>query len=948
MNAIQLSQTLLEQSDESAREDILIHNTALLDDDLIQALKDRADYFLRIDIQRTLAIADIMFEVAKHSGQTTHRAMGLLVQANAYGIGLGDYETATEKYTEAADIYQQAALPVKEAQAQIGNVWALANLGRYEEAIATSQRAGSVLEEAGKWLQLGKLTLNTAIIHGRQGNDAEALATLDRAYEIFEQLGEAGAHFLPWIEQNRSILLRNLGRLNASITASEKALAGMDAMGQPIEAARAKQNLGVTYLMLGRYNEAMSLMDEARTAFLADGRQRDALLLDLYLSDCLLQLRRFDEVTAITRNARAFFNELGMIQEAGRALLNEAVAYAGLERYDEALASLDEAHQRFAEDTNTVLLAESDLERAALLIRLNNLEESEVLLQGCEHIFHRRGLPLKVAQARLQQAQIALLRQEWQRAERLARQALDTAQEKTAPTLAINARHVLGRVMEHREEAWQAMSMYERAIVILERLHGQLTIAFQADFLEDKSVIYEEAVQLALKMGQPAKALELAERSKSRSLLTMLANRVDRDIHTRSAEDRTLVQELLRLRAERDRLALRWETGEEPRAGGDIEETGQRIWLLERDITHIWQQLLLRDAAYARDAMLWQVRVESPQPWLDEKTLLLEYFFTEGQLILFLVTHDEISVRALDASREAITRLLNLLALNSRSIRWMPPERHDALTRNAAGLLRDMDEILIAPVRDRIAPHPRLIIVPHGALHHVPFHALFDGQRFLIESHEISYLPASSLLRFVSEQQDGGGEAVAFGYSSHGLLPHAVTEARTVAQLMQGRALLEEAATTAAVRDVAPDARLIHFATHGEFRSDNPLFSGLLLADGWLTALDIYNLRFRASLVTLSACSSGRKIIGGGDELLGLSRSFLYAGASSLLLSYWQLPDEQTEAFITHFYQGMASGLRKAAALRQTQLHFLRRNDGAITHPYTWASFFLMGDPGTL
>ncbi len=948
MNATELSQTLLDQSDASAREQFLAQNADQLDDELIQMLKDRADYFLRINIHRTLEIAEIMFEVSRHSGKPEHRAMGLLAQANAYGIGLGDHETASEKYTEASVIYRQAQLPVREAQAQIGHVWALANLGRYEEAIAISEQAARVLEQAGEWLQLGKLTLNTAIIHGRQGNDAEALATLDKAYEIFEKIGEEGVHFLPWIEQNRSILLRNLGRLSESIAASEKALAGMDALEQPIEAARAKQNLGVTYLLLGRYNEALSLMDEARSAFLADGRQRDALLLDLYLSDCLLQLRRFDEVTAITRNARSFFNELGLIQEVGRTLLNEAVAYAGLGRYDEALASLDEARQYFAEDANPVWLAESDLERAALLIRLKRLEESEALLQSSEHTFQRRGLPLKVAQARLQKAQIALLREEWARAERLARQVLKVAQEQIAPTLAFNARHVLAQVLHHDGDLWQAMTMYERAITILEKLHSQLTVAFQADFLEDKSDIYQEAVQMALQMGQPAKALELAERSKSRSLLTMLSNRVDRGIHTRNREDEALVQELLRLRAERDRLTLRWETGEEPRAGGDIAETGHRVWLLERDITRLWEQLLLRDAAYARDAMLWQVRVESPQPWLDEETLLLEYFFAEDQLYLFMISHDSIDVQPLETRSTDITMLLNLLALNNRSISRMSVNRLDALTANAMGLLKDLYDRLVQPIASRIDAYPQLIIVPHDVLHHTPFHALFDGNRYLIESHEISYLPASSLLRFVTERQAVQGEPAIFGYSSHGLLPHAVEEARTVASLMQGRAFVEEQATTAAVRQVAPEARLIHFATHGEFRADNPLFSGLLLADGWLTALDIYNLRFRASLVILSACSSGRKIIGGGDELLGLSRSFLYAGASSLLLSYWQLPDEQAKAFITRFYQELIAGKRKAAALRQAQLHFLRRDDHTFAHPHAWASFFLMGDPGAL
>ncbi len=949
MNATQFSQALLEHSDASAREQLLSQNKDRLDDTLLRMLKARADYFLRIDIQQSLDIAEIMLDVARYSSNDKHRALGLLAKANAIGIGLGNYEQAVELYEEASAIYRRAGLSTEEARSQIGNVWALASLGRYEEAVKLSERASHTLEEAEEWLQLGKLTLNTAIIHGRQGDDAEALATLDKAYAIFEKMGEQGSDFLPWIEQNRSILLRNLGRLNESITASEKALAGMDALGQPIEVARAKQNLAVTYLVLGRYNEAMSLMNEARQEFLNDGRIRDALLLDLYLSDCLLQLRRFDEVTAITRNARPFFNELGAIQEVGKTLLNEAVAYAGMERYKEALASLEEARERFAADANSVWIAESDLERSALLIRLNRLGESETLLQSCEYIFRRHNLPLKIAQVQIQQAQIAWKQKDWRRAERLARQALSTAIEKEAPTLAIQARHILGRVLQRRGDFWQAMNMYERAMASLELLHGQLTVAFQADFLEDKTRLYEEAVQLALQMDRPAKAIELAERAKSRSLLTMLSKRLDMGVHARSQEDKALVQELLRLRAERDRLSLRWETGEESRAGGDIEKTSYRIWTLEKEITQIWQQLLIRNTAYARDAMLWQVRVESPQPWLDEKTMLLEYFTIGNHLIVFCITKNEINIHHLDANVSQIAKLLNLLSLNSKTIPWMPPQQHEALLRNAIDLLSKLDIALMRPLRPQLEQHPRLIIVPHGVLHHVPFHALYDGKEHLIESHELSYLPASSLLRFVSESRPASEKRVVFGYSSHRLLPHALTEARTVARLMQGELCLEDQARIDIVREYAPTAQLMHFATHGEFRADNPLFSGMLLADGWLTALDIYNMRFSASLVTLSACSSGQKLIGGGDELLGLSRSFLYAGAASLLLSYWQLPDDRAEEFITLFYQGLASGLSKAAALRKAQLDFLYRDNHILyKHPYTWASFFLMGDPGPL
>ena len=949
MDANLLSQMLLEQADAKARSHLLQQNRGEINDTLLQHLKEQADYFLRIDIHKSLEIAEIMLTAAQHSGQNTHRALGLLAKANALGIGLGKYEKAVNLYQEASNIYREEGLQVEEARAQIGHVWALANVGRYEEAIKLAQKALQVLEAAGAWVQLGKLTLNIAIIHGRQGNDAAALAMLDKAYAIFARPDSKGQGFLPWIEQNRSILLRNLGRLQESIAASEQALAGMDALDQPIEMARAKQSLAVTYLVLGRYNEALSLMDEARQAFLDDGRVRDALLLDLYLSDCLLQLRRFREVTDITRSARAFFSETGAWQEVGKTLLNEAVAYAGMERYEEALASLDEARNSFATDAHQVWLAESDMQRAALLIHLQQLSEAESLLQSSENIFNRHEMPLKVAQVQIQQARIAWLQENWQRAERLARQALDTAIAKESPALAIQARHILGRVLQQQGDLWQAMSMYEKAMANLELLHGQLTVAFQADFLEDKTSIYEEAVQLALRMQRPAKALELAERSKSRSLLTSLANRVDMGIKARSQADQELVEKLLELRAERDRLTMRWETGEEQRAGGDAETTGYRIWQLEKEITQMWEKLLLSDASYARDAMLWQVRVESPQPWLDDDLILLEYFIIENEIILFGITKEKIEVKTLPATPSTITNLLNLLALNSNTLSWVSSSQHQSLLANARSLLGKLEEVLIQPMRSLISIYQRIIIVPHGVLHHVPFHALFDGEQYLVESHEISYLPASSLLRFVTESHPYQGDNIILGYSNHRLLPHAISEARTVAQLVGGELLLEEEATIDQVRKLAPQAHILHFATHGEFRADNPHFSGLLLADGWLTAIDIYNMRFSASLVTLSACSSGQNVIGGGDELLGLSRPFLYSGASSLLLSYWQLPDDRAEEFITLFYQELAAGQSKAAALRQAQLTFLHHRDEIIyQHPYIWASFFLMGDPDKL
>jgi CHAT domain-containing protein len=262
--------------------------------------------------------------------------------------------------------------------------------------------------------------------------------------------------------------------------------------------------------------------------------------------------------------------------------------------------------------------------------------------------------------------------------------------------------------------------------------------------------------------------------------------------------------------------------------------------------------------------------------------------------------------------------------------------------------------LLIAPLSDDLAAHQQLIVVPHGALHYLPFHALYDGTSFLLEEYEISYLPAASLLRYCQRPADPVSGQLVYGRSHHGRLPYAVQEALEVASLLGAPAFLEGDATLARLREAAPGCRVIHLATHGAFRADSPLFSGLALADGWLSTLDVFDLRLAASLVVLSACQTGRNVVGGGDELLGLMRAFLYAGAASVLLSQWAVQDQAAAQLMESFYGKLMIGWPKGAALQHAQRHVIGRQGEqgqpaeTFAHPYFWAPFFLVGDTRAL
>jgi len=157
---------------------------------------------------------------------------------------------------------------------------------------------------------------------------------------------------------------------------------------------------------------------------------------------------------------------------------------------------------------------------------------------------------------------------------------------------------------------------------------------------------------------------------------------------------------------------------------------------------------------------------------------------------------------------------------------------------------------------------------------------------------------------------------------------------------------LEEEAQHQRFEAEAGERQLIHLATHAQFRQDDPLFSALLLADGELTAQDLFNLELKASLVTFSACETGLGKLGGGDELLGLSRACLYAGASSLVLSLWRVEDQSVAELMQLFYTRLLAGRRKGAALRLAQVTLLQSE--SYRHPFFWAPFTLIGHAGLL
>lgn len=265
---------------------------------------------------------------------------------------------------------------------------------------------------------------------------------------------------------------------------------------------------------------------------------------------------------------------------------------------------------------------------------------------------------------------------------------------------------------------------------------------------------------------------------------------------------------------------------------------------------------------------------------------------------------------------------------------------------------KDISNDLIRPWFDVLGPGGSLCIIPHKSLHLLPFSALYlDG--YLVEHFQINYSPSFyTLLREKNEFQLQQDNFLAFcnpkTTNDKNALPNTEIEAKTIASLYDtSKIFCNEKATVENFMKEAPYYNTIHLACHAKYSSDNPLASQLVLADdnenpSALHAAKILDIPIRSSLVTLSACETAIGEITNCDEIVGLSLSFLWAGAGTVLSSLWRAHDKSTLVLMEYFYKNIKKGHSYPQALCLAQREIIN-NLEEFKHPYFWAAFILFG-----
>ena len=334
--------------------------------------------------------------------------------------------------------------------------------------------------------------------------------------------------------------------------------------------------------------------------------------------------------------------------------------------------------------------------------------------------------------------------------------------------------------------------------------------------------------------------------------------------------------------------------------------------------------------------------LDSVQQMLPDDTTLVEYFIARDEVLAFVVSrqHAHIERHLCPVSRvhdlqQRLGFQLEKFLLGSEFLDLHSEQIVIATQRH----LGELYKLLASRVVERVRT-PKITIIPHGALHLLPFHAFFDGEKHLIDSFEISYAPSASVLKYCLEKDDVDESVPSLIGIADDQAPFVEDEILRIRSMFpNARALLNNQATRDAFVGAATRASFVHIATHTIFRQDNPMFSGFKLADGWMTAFDVFSMNCQTNLVTLSGCKSGMSQVTGSDDLVGLMRGFLYAGARSLMVSLWNVDDQTTATLMSKFYNSWKSGKTRSSALDAAMKEVRETHP----NPFYWAPFLLIG-----
>lgn len=901
---------------------------------------------VRVDTKEALRLAEAALLIARRLRRKEDLALALRAKANAL-YASGENRAAIEHHEQAIAMYESLGNGKEAARTLSSSIQPLILLGEYDRAFQAAARAREIFKRLGETRRIASLENNVGNIFHRQDRFEEAITHYELAYKTLSENGEWERVAITL--HNMAMCLISLNDYPRSLDCYQKSRKLCEQYGMPLLRDQADYNIAYLYYFRGEYSRAIEMLIATRRACEASGDAYHLALCHLDLSDIYLELNLSEEAGEMAHEGFLRFEKLGMGYEAAKTLANEAIAYGQQGKTLQALERFAKARKMFAREKNLVWPWLLDLYQALLLFHEGRYFEARRLCSGAAAFFDQTVLSGKAALARLLLARIAMQVEDSEAAAAETEATLARIQKAQVPLLAYQAYFLKGQLAQGRGDRVAALAAYQDARKSLEALRSRLhSEELKISFVKNRLQVYEALVDLHLSEAQggessAVEAFACIEAAKSRSMSEMIFQS-GQSLPLGDAGQSEFVRRIRDLREELNwyyhRIELEQLRPEETSAKR-LQQLQEKAVSHENELLRTLRELPAKERENATLEAPADFSLARLQAALPADTALVEYYSTGDRLVAAVVTRGAIQIIPVSVVSRVL-HFLHLLRFQLSKFRMGAAYAHrfeQPLLQATQGHLNALYADLIAPLREHLSAK-HLVIVPHGALHFLPFHALRSGDEYLCDAYTISYAPSATVFALCQEKAASDlPQSLVMGIPDE-RAPQILSEVQSVATLLPHTELFVGPQATADVlRRRGAASSLLHIATHGHYRQDNPMFSGLRLGDGYLNLYDLYQIRLPARLVTLSGCATGMNYVSAGDELLGLQRGLFCAGATSLLLSLWDVHDESTAVLMQAFYKDYIQTGDMPRALQSAMKQLRQENP----HPYFWAPFVLIG-----
>ncbi|MCC3494623.1 MAG: CHAT domain-containing protein [Microcoleus sp. PH2017_25_DOB_D_A] len=889
--------------------EILKTHPELLDDGLVVAMLEEAD---NLREQGKLNNANWLKNFAGLLGKVDGDFLaGIALKAEADRLlEQGDRQYSISQFREALQSCEQALTIYREIGDREGEAGSLGNLGlvynslrQYDKAIAFYEQSLEIKRE----------------IRDRQG-EANSLDNLGLAYKSLGQYHRAIAFYEQSLQIEREIgnrrgesaSLGNLGNVYRLLSQYQKSIEFQEQsldidleIGNRDGEANSLNNLGLAYNSLGQYHRAIEFYEESLDIDLEIGNRQGEANSFNNLGFAYESLGEYYKAIEFYEKSLEIKHEIGDSKGEAASICNLGLVYYSLGNTHKAIKLIEQSlkisRQIGSRQWESNSLASLGLAYASLGQLQRAIEFHQQSLEIEREIGSRHGEAVNLSNLGDIYYQIS--------------NGLRMRYKSIPKILAF----ILKKIFILLENHWleQAELQLLASIAIHETLRSELVNNdHKASIFETQIFPYRLLQQVLVARSQFDEALEISEMSRTRAFVELLQQTLlTNELPTNNETNKLSIPKIQQIARDRNSTIVEYS-------------------IIDPDIIYIW--------------------VIQPNGNITHRAANLEPLNQQNQTLKQIILKTRVSI-----GTEETDDAGNKIKLESQY-------KRDETGRFP--LLQLLHQILIEPIIDLLPTDANspIIFIPHYDLFLVPFAALQDSNnRYLIEHHTILTSPSIQVLEITREHHNRvrglrqaalivGDPTIATKFNENPYklrqIPRAKEAAEAIAATLGTQAISGDNATKVAILDRMLNTRIVHLSAHGlldDFQSSG-IPGAIILApsgddDGAIHAVDILQLKLDSELVVLSACSTGRGKIT-GDGVIGLSRCFILAGVPSIIVSLWNMGVISAKLLMTEFYQNLARGDNRAAALRCAMLTTKAR----FPSPIAWAAFTLIGETETL